>query len=91
MNKKDLVAAVVEKTGETQKATMATVDAVFEVIAQSLAQGNEVRMVGFGTFVTRGVKPRVGRNPRTGEQVTIPASKKVAFVAGKPLKDAINA
>jgi DNA-binding protein HU-beta len=66
------------------------VDAVFDGIIQSLKKGEEVRLVGFGTFDVSDRAASEGRNPRTGEKINIPASKQPKFKAGKTLKDAVN-
>jgi DNA-binding protein HU-beta len=91
MNKQDLI-EVVAKAGELPKAKAGDVlDAVFEAISKALAKkGGEVRLVGFGTFSTSKRKAGKGRNPRTGEEIKIPASTNVRFKAGKNLKDAVN-
>ncbi|HXQ68710.1 MAG TPA: HU family DNA-binding protein [Alphaproteobacteria bacterium] len=90
MNKNDLVAAVAEKTGLSKGEAEKSVDAVFGSITQSLKGGQEVRLVGFGTFVVTNRAASEGRNPRTGEKIAIPASKQPKFKAGKGLKDAVN-
>jgi DNA-binding protein HU-beta len=90
MNKQDLV-AVVADAGEMSKAKAGDVlDAVFEAITKSLKKKQEVRLVGFGTFSTSRRKAGKGRNPRTGEEIKIPATTTVRFKAGKGLKDAVN-
>ena len=90
MNKQDLV-AVVADAGEMSKAKAGDVlDAVFEAITKSLKKKQEVRLVGFGTFSTSKRKAGKGRNPRTGEEIKIPATTTVRFKAGKGLKDAVN-
>jgi DNA-binding protein HU-beta len=90
MNKNDLVAVVAE-AGELSKAKAGDiVDAMFEAIQKSLKKKQEVRLVGFGTFSTSKRKAGKGRNPRTGEEIKIPASTTVRFKAGKGLKDAVN-
>jgi DNA-binding protein HU-beta len=90
MNKQDLVAIVAE-SGELSKAKAGEVlDAVFEAITKSLKKKQEVRLVGFGTFSTSRRKAGKGRNPRTGEEIKIPATTTVRFKAGKGLKDAVN-
>lgn len=90
MNKQDLIAVVAE-AGDLPKAKAGeVVDAVFEAIESALKKQQEVRLVGFGTFSTSTRKAGTGRNPRTGEEITIPASTTVRFKAGKGLKDAVN-
>ena len=87
MNKQDLVAVVAE-AGDLPKAKAGDVlDAVFEAITK---KKQEVRLVGFGTFSTSKRKAGKGRNPRTGEEIKIPATTTVRFKAGKGLKDAVN-
>lgn len=90
MNKNDLVAAVSDDSGLTKSDATRAVDSVFDSITKALKTGSEVRLVGFGTFSVSNRKASVGRNPRTGEQIQIPASKQPKFKAGKGLKDAIN-
>ena len=90
MNKAELIAAVAEKTGLSKKDTEAVVSASIEVITESLAQGEKVQLVGFGSFETKTRAARIGRNPRTKEEIKIPASKLPVFKAGKALKDAIS-
>ena len=90
MNKQDLVSIVAE-AGDLPKGKAGDVlDAVFEAITKSLKKKQEVRLVGFGTFSTSKRKAGKGRNPRTGEEIKIPASTSVRFKAGKGLKDAVN-
>ena len=88
MTKADLVAQVAE-TGMTKKQAAAAVDAVIDGIKDALAKGDNVRLVGFGTFSVKKRKARIGRNPRTGKELKIPAKKVPAFSAGKALKDAV--
>lgn len=90
MNKNDLVAAVANNTGLSKADTAKAVDSVFESITKSLKKGNEVRLVGFGTFIVAQRAASEGRNPRTGEKIKIPASKQPKFKAGKALKDSVN-
>jgi len=89
MTKADLVAKVAE-TGMTKKQAAATVDCVIEAIKESLAKGESVRLVGFGTFSVKERKARTGRNPRTGEPLKIAAKTVPTFSAGKALKDAVS-
>jgi DNA-binding protein HU-beta len=90
MNKQDLVTIVAE-AGDLPKGKAGDVlDAVFEAITKSLKKKQEVRLVGFGTFSTSKRKAGKGRNPRTGEEIKIPATTTVRFKAGKGLKDAVN-
>ena len=90
MNKTDLVEVVALKTGKTKKEAEAMVNAVNEAIAEALAAGDKVQLIGFGTYSVKTRAAREGRNPKTGEAMTIAASKTPAFAAGKALKDAIN-
>ena len=90
MNKAELVAAVAAKTGETKKAAETSVNAVVSVIKESLAKGEKVQLVGFGSFEVRKRAARKGRNPQTKEEIKIPASKAPVFKAGKQLKDLVN-
>ena len=91
IRKQDLVKIVAEKTGETQKRTAEIVGKLFETIQEILAEGGDVALPGFGKFTVRDTAARTGRNPQTGEALEIAASKKVAFKAGKALKDAVRA
>jgi DNA-binding protein HU-beta len=90
VNKVDLVAAVAEETDLSKAKAAEVVEAVFGAIEKTLKAGAEVRLVGFGTFVTAAREASKGRNPRTGEEIDIPASTSVRFKAGKTLKDAVN-
>ncbi|MEH6632153.1 DNA-binding protein HU [Rhodospirillales bacterium 47_12_T64] len=90
MNKNDLVAAVAEKTGLSKADAGKAIDGVFEAVTGALTGGDEVRLVGFGTFSVAARAASQGRNPRTGEVIQIPASKQPKFKAGKGLKDAVN-
>nr|WP_307723205.1 HU family DNA-binding protein [Enterococcus xiangfangensis] len=90
MNKQSLVEQVAEKTGLTKKDAASAVDALFEGIQSSLKDGEKVQVIGFGNFEVRERAARKGRNPQTGEEITIAASKSPAFKAGKQLKDAVK-
>jgi len=90
MNKNDLVASVAETTGLSKADATKAVDATLDAITATLRGGNEVRLVGFGTFAVTARAASEGRNPRTGETIKIPASKRPKFSAGKALKDAVN-
>ncbi|MBR0659854.1 HU family DNA-binding protein [Roseomonas oryzicola] len=90
VNKQDLITAVAEAADLPKAKAGDVVDAVFEAIQKSLKKKQEVRLVGFGTFSTSKRKAGKGRNPRTGEEIKIPASTTVRFKAGKGLKDAVN-
>ncbi len=91
MNKNDLVAAVATTAGISKGQSTKAVDGVFAAISGALKKGDQVRLVGFGTFHVSKRNKSLGRNPRTGEQITIPASKQPKFKAGKGLKDTVNA
>jgi DNA-binding protein HU-beta len=90
VNKNDLVALVADAAGLSKIDATKAVDAVFDGIIQSLKKGEEVRLVGFGTFDVSERAASEGRNPRTGEKINIPASKQPKFKAGKTLKEALN-
>jgi DNA-binding protein HU-beta len=90
VNKNDLIAAVAESAGLSKSDATKAVDGVFDSISASLKTGQEVRLVGFGTFTVARRAATEGRNPRTGEKIKIPASKRPKFTAGKGLKDAVN-
>lgn len=90
MNKNDLIAAVAELAEISKTDATRAVDAVFDSITGALKKGKEVRLVGFGTFVVTKRKATEGRNPRTGETISIPSVKQPKFRAGKGLKDAVN-
>ena len=90
MNKNDLVAAVATSSGLSKSDAAKAVDAVFDSITDALKGGDEVRLVGFGTFSVAQRAATTGRNPQTGATINIPASKQPKFKAGKGLKDAVN-
>ena len=90
MNKNDLIAGVADSTGLSKADAGRAVDSVFDTISGALAGGDEVRLVGFGTFSVAHRAASEGRNPRTGERIQIPASKQPKFKAGKALKDSVN-
>ncbi|MDR3498748.1 MAG: HU family DNA-binding protein [Parvibaculum sp.] len=90
VNKNDLIAEVADRTGLSRADATKAVDYVFDTITDSLKKGDEVRLVGFGTFTVSNRAATEGRNPRTGETIKIPASKQPKFKAGKGLKDAVN-
>ena len=90
MNKQDLVAHVADAAGLSKADATKAVDSVIDGITRSLKRGNEVRLVGFGTFAVANRAASRGRNPRTGEPINIPASKQPKFKAGKALKDSVN-
>ncbi|RAU20062.1 DNA-binding protein HU [Paramagnetospirillum kuznetsovii] len=90
MNKADLVAKVAASAGTTKANADKAVEAVFTAIEAALKAGEEVRLVGFGSFSVAQRAAKQGRNPRTGASVQIAASKAPKFSAGKALKDAVN-
>ncbi len=90
MNKSELVAAMAEKAGLQKKDAEKALAAFTEVVAEGLKSGDKIQLVGFGTFEVSERAERVGRNPRTGEEMKIPASKTPKFKAGKALKDMMN-
>ncbi|MDR1702088.1 MAG: HU family DNA-binding protein [Sporomusaceae bacterium] len=90
MNKTELVKAVAQKAEMTQKDAEKTINAIFAVIENALVKKDRVQIIGFGTFETRVREARKGRNPRTKEEINIPASKHPVFKPGKGLKDAVN-
>ena len=89
MNKTELVAVAAEKTALTKKDAEAVITAALDAIAEALRGGDDVRLVGFGTFGVRERDERTGKNPRTGELVKIPAATIPTFKPGKALKDAV--
>ncbi|MCM3194767.1 HU family DNA-binding protein [Priestia megaterium] len=90
MNKTELVDAVATKSELTRQDSKKAVDALFETISNTLAKEEKIQLVGFGTFEIRERAERTGRNPQTGEEMTIPASKAPAFKPGKELKEAVK-
>lgn len=90
MNKSELVDAIAQKTDMSKASAGKAVDAMVEVIGDTLRKGDQVTLVGFGTFLTRQREAREGRNPRTGQTIQIKASRVPSFKAGKALKDAVN-
>lgn len=90
MNKSELINSVAEESGLSKKDAGKAVDAVFDTILNALKEGDRVQLIGFGTFEVRDRAARKGRNPQTGEEIQIPASKVPAFKPGKALKDAVK-
>ena len=90
MNKQELIATVADSAGLAKGDAARAVEAVFDTIATTLKKGEEVRLVGFGTFLLSRRKASTGRNPRTGEPMTIKASNNPKFKTGKLLKDSVN-
>jgi len=90
VNKNDLIQKVSDRTGLLKTDAAKAVDGVFDIITDTLKQGDEVRLTGFGVFVVALRAGGKGRNPQTGEEITIKPSKQPRFRAGKQLKDAVN-
>ena len=90
MNKSELVAAMAEKAGLQKKDAEKALAAFTEVVAEGLKNGDKIQLVGFGTFEVSERAERVGRNPQSGAEMKIPASKSPKFKAGKALKDMLN-
>ena len=90
MNKTQLVQSVAETAEISQTDAKRAVDAVLKTVTSSLAEGEQIALVGFGTFSVRDRAARTGRNPQTGKAIEIPAAKVPAFKPGKALKDAVN-
>lgn len=90
MNKSELVDFIASKTGLSKKDSAAAVDAFTEAVTDSLKKNDSVTLIGFGTFAVREQAARTGRNPRTGEEISIAAKKVPLFRPGKGLKDNVN-
>lgn len=90
MNKMELVAEIAKNTGLTKVDAKRATEALLKMVASTLKKGDEVRLVGFGTFSVTKRAATTGRNPRTGAEIKIPASKQPKFKAGKALKDTLN-
>ena len=90
MNKQELVDTIASKTEQTKATAAEQLDAVLRIISEALARGETVQLVGFGSFSTGTRAARAGRNPRTGEEISIAAAKTVKFTAGKAFKEAVN-
>ncbi|WP_304650828.1 HU family DNA-binding protein [Syntrophomonas palmitatica] len=90
LNKTELIADIAAKTDMTKKDAEKVTNAFFAVVEQALKGGEKVQLVGFGTFEVRDRQARKGRNPQTGAEIKIPASRVPAFKAGKALKDAVD-
>ncbi|MFE7083738.1 HU family DNA-binding protein [Priestia megaterium] len=90
MNKVELINAVTSKTELTKQDAKKAIDALLETISMTLAKGEKVQLVGFGTFEVRERAERTGRNPQTGEEMKIPATKVPGFKVGKELKEAVK-
>ena len=90
MKKAELIEAVASKSELPKQDAKKAIDALFETISTTLAKGEKVQLVGFGTFEVRERAERTGRNPQTGEEMTIPATKVPGFKVGKELKEAVK-
>jgi DNA-binding protein HU-beta len=96
MNKTEMIDALVKKTGFSKKDATAAINAIFStvpregIIATEVSKGHRVQLTGFGTFERRNRKKRVARNPQTGAEIMVPATKYPAFSAGKSLKDRVK-
>ena len=90
MNKSELIAKIAEKSGLNQKDAGKALDGLTQAVSDALANGEDVTLVGFGTFKVTERKAKKWRNPATGEAIQIPAKKAPIFKAGKALKDAVN-
>jgi DNA-binding protein HU len=90
VNKTELVANVAEKAGLSKKDAEKALGAVIESIEEALVEGDKVQLIGFGTFEVKDRAARTGRNPQTGKEIKIAASRNPVFKAGKALKDAVN-
>lgn len=89
MNKTEFVAEIAEKTGVAKKDVEAVVGSLTDVVAGAASKGDSIQLIGFGTFSLKERAERKGRNPKTGEEITIPASRSVGFKPGKKLKEAV--
>ena len=90
MNKAELISAVSEKTGLSKKDSEKAINATFDTIGESLEEGEKVQLVGFGVFDIKERAARIGRNPKTKQEIEIPASRVPTFKAGKALKDSVD-
>lgn len=90
MNKENFISAVAEKASLTKKDAKVVVDSILDLITETLSNGESIQLTGFGGFETRIRSARIGRNPQTGEEIHIPATRVPVFKAGKCLKDAVK-
>ena len=90
MNKTDIVNVVMAETGISEKDVKAVINATLTAVSDALKEGDKVQLIGFGTFETKTVEARDGRNPKTGEAIKIDAHKKAHFTSAQALKDHIN-
>ena len=90
MNKPELISAVAEKSGLTKKDAESALNALLDTITNTMAEGDKIQLIGFGTFEVKDRAARLGRNPQTKEEILIPESKFPSFKAGKALKEAVK-
>ncbi len=90
MTKADIIEAVYEQIGFSKKEAAEVVELVFDTMKDTLSEGEKIKISGFGNFVVRGKRARTGRNPQTGEQITISARRVLTFKPSQVLKDALN-
>lgn len=90
MTKSELVDELSQRIGQTKSTTESMLDAFVEVVAKTLKENNELKLVGFGTFSVSTRKARTGRNPQTGQEIQIPEKRVVNFKVGKVLRDAVS-
>ena len=90
MNKAELTNKIAEKAGVSKKAAAEVIDAFTATVTETVASGDKVQLIGFGTFEVSERAARTGKNPQTGEKMNIPASKSMKFKAGKAVKDTLN-
>lgn len=90
MNKQELVEIIADKTHSTKAETKKMLETFIETVTETLAQGESIQLMGFGSFKTSERKAHLGRNPRTGETVTIPAKRVPSFTAGNALREAVQ-
>jgi DNA-binding protein HU-beta len=90
MNKQDLIDQVSASTGDSKSSTAEAIDAILDAVTKAVTDGDTVQLIGFGSFSSGERAERTGRNPTTGETITIAASKTVKFSAGKAFKEAVN-
>jgi DNA-binding protein HU-beta len=90
MNKTELIDAIAADSDESKAAVQRILDSLIDNVTSAVAKGDSVQLVGFGTFASGSRAARIGRNPRTGEEIKIAAAKTVKFSAGKAFKDAVN-
>ena len=90
MHKQDLIKSIAEQSGQTQKEVSNVIDLFLSTVKKGLLSGDKVTLIGFGTFSVVNTKEKKGRNPQTGKEIRIPASKKVKFAPGKALKEEVK-